>query len=58
MQAEDRFHRAGMDTNRGATIIDLIHLSTDKLVLDNLKKKKKLQSLTMGDLTVRGERDE
>lgn len=50
MQAEDRFHRAGMDTNRGATIIDLIHLPTDQLVLDNLLKKKKLQALSMGEL--------
>jgi SNF2 family DNA or RNA helicase len=50
MQAEDRFHRAGMDANRGATIIDLILLPTDRLVLDNLKKKKKLQSITMGEL--------
>lgn len=50
MQAEDRFHRAGMDTNRGATIIDVIHLSTDKLILDNLKKKKDLQLISMGEL--------
>jgi SNF2 family DNA or RNA helicase len=51
MQAEDRFHRAGMDTNRGATIIDLICLPTDKLVLDNLKRKRKLQSVTLGEVT-------
>lgn len=50
MQAEDRFHRAGMDTNRGATVVDLICLPTDKLVLDNLKKKKKLQDLSMGEI--------
>jgi len=50
MQAEDRFHRAGMDVNRGARIIDLIHLPSDKLVLENLKKKKRLQDLTMGEL--------
>lgn len=50
MQAEDRFHRAGMDANRGATIIDLVHLPTDQLVLDNLKKKKRLQNLSMGHI--------
>jgi len=50
VQAEDRGHRPGMDTNRGLTIKDLIMLPTDVLVLDNLQKKKKLQSLTMGDL--------
>ena len=39
-----------MDENRGATIIDLLHLPSDRLVLDNLKKKKKLQDMSMGDL--------
>ncbi len=49
-QSEDRCHRAGMDTNRGCTIIDLIHLPTDELVIENLKKKQELQSLTMGQV--------
>lgn len=51
MQAEDRGHRPGMDLNRGLTIKDLIMLPSDQLVLDNLKKKKKLQNLTMGQLS-------
>lgn len=51
MQSEDRIHRLGMDENRGATIIDIIHLPTDRLILDNLKKKKKLQSATLGEIT-------
>jgi len=50
IQSEDRIHRIGMDQNRGATIIDLVHLETDKLILDNLQKKRRLQSLTMGEL--------
>ncbi len=50
-QSEDRIHRLGMDANRGALIIDLIHLPTDEYVLDNLLKKKRLQNLTMGQLT-------
>jgi len=50
MQAEDRGHRPGMDENRGLVIKDLIMLPSDKLVLDNLKQKKKLQNLTMGQL--------
>jgi hypothetical protein len=50
LQAEDRFHRAGMDKNRGATIIDYIHLPTDAYVLENLKKKKDLQKISMGEL--------
>jgi len=47
MQSEDRIHRAGMDAKRGARIIDLIHLDTDELVLDNLKQKKDLQTMSM-----------
>lgn len=50
MQAEDRIHRIGMDDNRGCTIIDLIHLPTDQLVLNNLQKKKDLQNLTLGEI--------
>lgn len=50
-QSEDRIHRIGMDKNRGATIIDFVHLDTDQLVLDNLKKKKRLQDMTMGQLS-------
>jgi hypothetical protein len=50
MQAEDRIHRPGMDVNRGATIVDLIHLPSDKLVLENLQRKKRLQGMTMGEL--------
>lgn len=48
MQSEDRGHRPGMDLNLGFTIYDCIHLPTDKLVLDNLQKKKKLQDMTLG----------
>jgi SNF2 family DNA or RNA helicase len=49
IQSEDRIHRIGMDVNRGATIVDLIHLPTDKYVLDNLKNKKRLQGITLGE---------
>lgn len=50
MQAEGRIHRLGMDLNKGATYVDLIHLPTDQYVLDNLTKKKDLQALTLGEL--------
>ncbi len=50
IQSEDRCHRIGMDANRGCTIIDLIHLPTDLLVIDNLQKKRALQSLTLGEI--------
>jgi len=50
IQAMDRIHRIGMDTNRGATIIDVIHLPIDEYILANLEKKDRLQKLTMGEL--------
>lgn len=50
IQSEDRIHRLGMDDNRGCNIIDIIHLPTDELVLENLKKKRKLQAVTMGEV--------
>lgn len=48
LQSEDRIHRAGMDVNRGATIIDILHLPSDEYVLKNLKRKRELQALSMG----------
>jgi SNF2 family DNA or RNA helicase len=50
-QAEDRIHRIGMDTAKGATIIDLFCLETDRLILSSLRNKKDLQSITLGDMT-------
>jgi len=50
MQAEDRGHRPGMDLNLGYTIKDIELLPVDRLLLDNLQKKKNLQRITMGDL--------
>lgn len=50
MQSEERTHRPGMDLNRGCTIIDLLHLPPDYLVLENLKKKRNLQALTLGQV--------
>jgi len=50
-QAEDRFHRIGMDANIGALIVDLICLESDQLVLDNLLLKRDLQNLSMGELS-------
>jgi SNF2 family DNA or RNA helicase len=50
IQSEDRIHRVGMDTNRGATIIDILHLPTDEYVLNNLKKKRDLQKQSIDDI--------
>lgn len=51
IQSEDRHHRPGMDLNKGATIIDLIHLPSDLKIMANLKAKRELQSLTLGDFS-------
>lgn len=50
IQSEDRIHRPGMDTNRGATIYDIFHLPTDEYVYDNLKKKRELQDLSQQEI--------
>lgn len=57
LQAEARVHRAGMP-NRAVRIIDILHLPTDKLVLDSLNKKRALQSLTLGEITEALETDD
>jgi len=49
IQSEDRIHRPGMDENRGATIIDIIHLESDMYILNNLRKKRDLQAMSLGD---------
>lgn len=46
-QAEDRIYRIGTVS---ATIVDLLWLPTDKYVLDNLKLKKSLQAVTLGEI--------
>lgn len=48
IQSEDRIHRHGC---RGANIIDFEHLPVDKFVRENLKMKRDLQAVTMGDIT-------
>lgn len=52
IQAEDRIHRMGMDINRGATIKDYIHLPIDEYILTNLKNKRRLQDLSLGEIPV------
>lgn len=47
MQSEDRIHRI---SSRGALYYDLIHLPSDLLVLENIRRKRELQALTMGDI--------
>lgn len=49
MQSEERPQSGNMDKNRGVVIKDYIHLPTDKLILDKLRAKKDLQTITMGE---------
>jgi SNF2 family DNA or RNA helicase len=49
-QAEDRIHRPGIDMNKGATIVDLFHLGTDRKVLDVLRDNRRLEKLTLGEM--------
>lgn len=56
IQAEDRNHRPGIEKTLALhgltqnTIIDIVNLESDALIIQNHKKKKKLQHLTMGVL--------
>lgn len=51
IQSEDRIHRPGADENRGCTIVDLVLLPTDQKLLDNLARKRELQSISLGELS-------
>jgi SNF2 family DNA or RNA helicase len=48
-QSEDRIHRLGMDDNRGATIVDLIHLPTDERALQIIRENRKLELMSLGE---------
>ena len=50
IQSEDRTHRPGMDMNRGATIVDLINLPSDRAVLDRLRSNRRLELMTLGEI--------
>lgn len=50
IQSEDRIHRVGMDQNRACRIVDIVNLPTDELVIQNLRKKRDLQAMTMMEL--------
>lgn len=49
-QAEDRIHRPGIDENKGATIVDLFHLGTDRKVRDVLVDNRRLETMTLGEM--------
>lgn len=51
LQAEDRIHRLGTNENLGATIIDLVHLPTDARVRDVLRQNRRLELMTLGEMS-------
>lgn len=51
VQSEDRIHRLGMDLNKGCVIVDLIHLPTDRKVLDIIRENRRLELMSMGEIT-------
>ena len=57
-QSEDRIHRLGMDENRGAIIVDLVHLPTDERVLEVIRQNRKLELMTMGDFKIDSEAEQ
>ena len=50
VQAEDRIHRIGLDPNKGATIVDIVNLPTDKHIIEVLKDNRRLELMTLGEL--------
>lgn len=50
VQSEARIHSLAMNRALGATIYDLLHLNCDRIVLNNLKAKKRLEDMTLGQL--------
>jgi SNF2 family DNA or RNA helicase len=49
VQAEDRIHRPGMDENRGCTIVDLLHLPSDRRVLEVIRENRRIELMTLGE---------
>lgn len=49
IQAEDRIHRTSMNVMKGATIVDLMHLPTDRRILSVLRENRKIELMTMGE---------
>jgi len=50
-QSEDRIHRKGMDENKGCKIVDIYHLPTDEKTHKILKSNRKLELITMGEIS-------
>lgn len=49
-QSEDRIHRPGATRERGCKIYDIVHLPTDKLVIERVKAKRDAEVLTLQEI--------
>lgn len=58
IQAEARVHRKGADMNRGVEIVDVFHLPTDERVLNLVRENRRLELMTMGEITENVDWDE
>lgn len=50
IQAMARIHGDGMCLNRGATVVDLIHLPTDRRVLEIVNENRRIELMTLGEV--------
>jgi SNF2 family DNA or RNA helicase len=49
-QACDRIHRIGLDVNKGAVIVDIIHLPSDERVLTVLNENRRIELMSMNSV--------
>ena len=50
VQSEDRIHRFGASKERGCRIIDIVHLPTDRLVIEKLHAKREVEENTLSEI--------
>lgn len=50
VQSLDRRDRPGMDTTKGTRVVDIIHLDTDKLILDRVSEGMRLEEITLEEI--------
>ena len=49
LQAQDRIHRLGMDLNKGAVIVHIFHLESDKKIFKVIQSNRRIEMMTMGN---------
>jgi SNF2 family DNA or RNA helicase len=49
-QLLNRIHRPGMDENKGAVIVDLFHLQSDRRIVNVLRDNRRLEKMTLEEM--------